>query len=169
MSVAAKTPQRADFKRAKRRASEVRKENFVREPPVRIYEIARNYHLRVVEADFASGKFVGVSGLLDLKESKIVLERSDSPARKRFTTAHELRHFLLHKKHLEKEPDLGILLRRPLGHADSDAREQEANCFAANLLVPNVLLVKYRDHSDDLLARLFGVSLEMIGYRLQTP
>ena len=88
--------------------------------------------------------------------------------------AHELGHIKLHASELEKNPDLGILYRRPLGEKDSDAKEQEANFFAASLLVPETMyeeiIKQYKDvlpeNKINLLSALFGVSQEVMGYRL---
>ena len=59
------------------------------------------------------------------------------------------------------------MYRKALGELNQDPKEKEANCFAANLLVPAELLEKYKDYNIDTIAKIFGVSQEVIGYRLQ--
>lgn len=158
----------ADFKKAKQEAKKVLDENYVTEPPVDVVEIAKNYGYSVVEAELPKN----VAGFVDPKGDVIYVNLFDSDQRKTFTVAHELGHIILHTQDLEENPDLGILFRRPLGGADPDPKEQEANCFAANLLVPqNLLEDKSRRYSglvnSKVLAALFGVSKEVIEYRLK--
>jgi Zn-dependent peptidase ImmA (M78 family) len=66
---------------------------------------------------------------------------SDTPARKRFTIAHELGHYFLHDRSevfLDKtsgKPRI-VANRDPLSKEGTDVREIEANLFAAELLMP---------------------------------
>lgn len=160
----------ADFNRVKNIADEVLKENYINKPPVPVFELAKNYGYEVVEVELPPN----IAGLVDIKKHIIFINKSDSDTRKAFTVAHELGHIKLHAPELEKNPDLGILYRRPLGEKDSDSKEQEANFFAASLLVPesmyDEIIKKYKDalpeNKIDLLSTLFGVSQEVMEYRL---
>ena len=100
----------------------------------------------------ASGWFVGIN-------------QYDSSERKRFTKAHEFAHYILHRSKLsDKKHEDFILLRSN----ENNPMEQEANEFAAELLMPKDKIkelidqgvVKYKD-----LAQRFGVSIMAIKYR----
>lgn len=156
-----------NYDNVSKKVEEVLKENFVIAPPVKIEDIASNYELIIVEADFGKDA-KNVAGFIDPEEKKIYVNKNDSDTRQAFTIAHELGHWLLHRDQLVKEPDkYAILYRIPLGKINGDPIEKEANFFAANLLVPRDLLKKYRDYDINTIARIFGVSSEVIGYRLK--
>jgi Zn-dependent peptidase ImmA (M78 family) len=94
-----------------------------------------------------------------------VINARDSRERQRFTVAHELAHFLLHKENARKRK-----AHRTEGHVydpfvylePSDRREEvEANRFAAALLMPPNLFkpaFERLDRDPRTIARLFGVS-----------
>lgn len=151
---------------AKKKAQEVLEANFVSEPPVRITDIAQNYGLQIKVVDLSG--YPGVAGFIDPQSRTIFVNKDDPPTRQAFTIAHELGHWLMHKKELESEPDkYAILYRKPLGEPNDDVVEKQANTFAASVLVPKNLLEKYKDVKDHTtIADIFGVSPEVIGYRL---
>lgn len=153
--------------KAKRQAAEILIENNISKPPIPIQEITENYGIKVIEIVLDHK----IAGFIDPEKKIIYINKSDSASRKAFTVAHELGHFNLHQEELKKDPKIGILYRRPLGKKDDDEFEQEANCFAANLLVPFEMLKQYRDEykklaTVEMLSSLFGVSAEVIRYRL---
>ena len=163
-----------NFILAKQCAEEVLKENFVNAPPVNVFAIVRNYGLDVAYMSFS--EYEDVAGFIDLEKRQIVVNDFDGPSRQKFTVAHELGHWIMHRQLLEKHPDQGVLLRLPLGRPDPDPREKEANSFAANLLVPDMFLTpniesgqRLKDFAggEKLLATVFGVSADVIGYRLR--
>lgn len=159
----------ANFDKAQKLAEEVLKENYITKPPIPVVELAKNYGFEVIEAELVPN----IAGFVNIKDHIIYVNKSDSDARKAFTIAHELGHIKLHASDLEKNPDLGILYRQPLGRKDDDEKEQEANFFAASLLVPESMykeiMKQYKDvlseNKTELLSTLFGVSQEVIGYR----
>jgi len=130
-------------------------------------EIAANYGITVLFADFGQ-EHKEVSGFYDGKSRAIYVNVDDNPRRQTFTIAHELCHFLLHGNLFRDHPeDYRVLLRYLIGAA-KEPLEQEANCFAANLLVPRSFLDKYyRIASVQELARLFIVFGDVIRFRLQ--
>ena len=105
--------------------------------------------------------------------TRVFVEQSDPPYRKRFSIAHELGHHFLHllsdgeivDSHSDmfrgKEPAIGYMSERRL-------REIEANWFAASLLMPEDLIkVEWEKNSSvPQLARICNVSREAMGYRL---
>jgi Zn-dependent peptidase ImmA (M78 family) len=149
------------------KVSQVLKENSVFEPPVLPKELAENYGHSVIFAEFPDHA-KDVMGFLDLDTSEIFVNSADPPNRQTFTIAHELGHALMHGEALKKHPDkYTVLYRKPLA-SEIDPIEQEANAFAANLLVPRNMLDKYHPLATvSELARLFIVSEEVIRYRLQ--
>jgi Zn-dependent peptidase ImmA (M78 family) len=159
-----------DYKKVLLEVDRVLKENFVASPPVRIEEIAKNYGLRIVESDFKD--LPGVAGFIDIQAQTMFVNKNDGDTRKAFTIAHELGHWILHKHALEQESEkneakYAILFRMPIGNNEVDPVEKEANCFAANILVPKMLLDKYKETDIPTIARIFGVSPEVIGYRMK--
>jgi Zn-dependent peptidase ImmA (M78 family) len=101
------------------------------------------------------------------------------PNRQRFTAAHELAHHQLHPDHLRAEVHVDkvfrVLHRDSLASLGVDAKEVEANAFAAELLMPQFLLRDLVDpdgldvDDDDrieALARKFRVSPSAMRYRL---
>lgn len=149
-------------------AEQVLAENFVNDPPVKITDLIRNYGLTVEVVDLQQyGQ--RVAGFIDPEKRVIYVNKNDSAARQAFTIAHELGHWLMHQSQLSTEPDkYAILYRKPLGVANPDPIEKQANAFAACLLVPRDMLERYRkDSSINELAAIFGVSTDVIGYRLK--
>lgn len=85
------------------------------------------------------------------------------PNRQRFTIAHEIGHYLLHRDVGPFED--GLLFRR---EAQFNPREREANEFAALLLMPEMETQNvYRQNGNILdVAKAFGVSRQAAQYRL---
>jgi hypothetical protein len=77
------------------------------------------------------------------------VNRHDSSRRQRFTIAHELSHFLLHKDQIGDGITDDVLYRSEI----SDAREAEANRLAAEILMPRALVSEWVDR-----ARALGVA-----------
>jgi hypothetical protein len=136
-------------------------------PPVPVESIAEDLlGLAIDEADLT------VSGLLIPAERQIWVsadEARDSPARRRFTIAHEIGHWVCQVSEGRGEP---IHCRiepaaRPEPPA-TDPREREANVFAAELLMPEPLV--RRAVADGAagpeLETLFGVSQPAMAWRL---
>lgn len=154
----------ANFNKAEQEARNVLKANFINEPPVIAEQVARNYGLNIQFFKFKP-EYFNVSGFIDSKGTLIV-NADESGARQNFTIAHELGHYLL--GHLNS-PEYGVLYRRPMGEIPVKPIEQEANCFAANLLVPEHMLKKYINQfpfaNNFQLGKIFGVSADVIGFR----
>lgn len=88
------------------------------------------------------------------------------PNRQRFTIAHELGHYFLHRDHGEFVDK--ALFRKEL---QSDRREFEANSFASRLLMPanDFRNVSARFNSNvDLIAQQFGVSAAAAKFRAES-
>lgn len=150
-----------DYLKAKAYSKVILEESFITEPPVNPAIIANNYGIKIISALFEEKD---AAGFLDFEEKAIYVLKTDPINRQIFTIAHELGHWFLHQ---DKQEEVPALYRRPLGKADTDPIEKEANAFAANLLVPTEFLNKYKDdYSISELAKIFNVSVDVIGYRL---
>lgn len=157
----------ADYKKAKEKAMELLQNYDIREPVVPVFDIARQEGLKIVGFE-SRDKLKDFSGFYDSRIKTIYINNEDSPNRQIFTVAHELGHYKL-------QHALGNLevLPRYANPVAKEPVEQEANFFAANLLVPENMLKetmkKYKLTSldTDLLSKLFGVSREVMTYRLQ--
>ncbi|MBU4017219.1 ImmA/IrrE family metallo-endopeptidase [Patescibacteria group bacterium] len=115
-----------------------------------------------------TGKFEdkNVSGVFNRKDQEIYVAEDEAPNRKAFTVAHELGHYFLHEN---KQTE--VFLREQILNLTEESREneQEANWFAASLLMPEKLIKKYYSISKDVdvLSTLFGVSPTAVYFRLK--
>lgn len=149
---------------ARRRARELVKIYSV--PPIPVVELAERSGVNVVFTDM--GKFAEeVAGLLDFTAKRMYVNKADRPQRQRFTVAHELGHWVLHREAFEKNPAAYPVLPRFQMVEKSNAFEQEANAFASELLVPKHLLDPVRTAPVSMLADVFDVSKTMMEFRLQ--
>lgn len=120
-------------------------QEYIDSVPVNIEAIIRSFD---IELDKNSNLPEGVLGEIS-KESdryKISIKKTDHYYRKRFTMAHELGHFVLHKDKIGNGIDDSSENYRPVRRIDNVAgelEEKEANNFAANILMPEDLVVQY--------------------------
>ena len=116
--------------------------------------------LHVSEADLD-----GVSGLLYPARRRIVVNAADPEARKRFTLAHELGHWICQ---CQDGPEVEVYCRAEDVTLDPTARavEREANIFAAELLMPEDDVRAAWTGDPDACAAHFGVSGEAMRWRL---
>ncbi len=158
-------------------ATEVLSELKIKSIPIQVEKIARKLGLDVVSRDLGSN----VSGVLYIQNGKgtIGFNPNESPVRRRFTIAHELGHFILHKINNDMFIDKKEfkLFRNEQSSTGEHRIEQEANAFAAALLMPKDLLIgeikKYKmdltDDEDDSISKLakkFEVSVLAMTYRI---
>lgn len=142
--------------------------NCLKEPPVNAKELALNAGLRVIFIDFSCiPNYQNVSGFIDSNSNTMYVNANEPEKRQNFTIAHELGHYIL--KHTEL-PDYNMLYRNAsLSGNNNSNLEKEANCFAANLLVPDSFLKniikRYPDITDSQLGNLFSVSDIVIRFR----
>jgi Zn-dependent peptidase ImmA (M78 family) len=114
----------------------------IKKPPVPVKEIALREGLQVKYHELEDH----VSGLLiDRRDTPIIAVNVHHHSnRQRFTIAHELAHFVLHRGDPTVFVDQYLVHLRtdPKGEDTVDPREVEANKFAASLLMPKALLTK---------------------------
>lgn len=121
------------------------------------------------------------SGFLAVEEKTIVVNLRHAPVRRRFTIAHEIGHYELHRKKNLSSPvfiDRTYFRKKiDIGSVAEHQMEMEANAFAAGLLMPHKLLDEYLDEHADidvgktvdikLLADEFEVSRRAMQFRLR--
>lgn len=103
---------------------------YQNEIPVKVGHIANDMGIIVKKATLAAG----ISGEIKLVDGNVVIRvnRHDVKARQRFTLAHEIGHFLLHRDKIGDGIVDDILYRSRL----SDELEAQANSLAADILMP---------------------------------
>ena len=134
---------------------------------------AQKLGLQVFNSEFRNH---GTSGVFKKGASggyEIHVDRSSPRRRARFTVAHELGHFVLHKDEVEAvvDSDVNMYRRRSAGREEDPAdrqREYQANMFAVEFLMPEEKVREAYRVTDDLtrLADVFDVSEEAMGYRV---
>jgi len=142
--------------------------------PIRLSAIANALGVKVIATTLPSG----ISGEIrpdpeNPGEFVIKVNKNDSARRQRFTVAHEIGHFLLHRDEIGDGITDDVLYRSSL----SDRREAQANRLAADLLMPQKLVDEWMDRARTLkvdnvigfLADKFNVSEAAMKIRLGIP
>lgn len=96
------------------------------------------------------------SGLLNIEEKHIILNKLDDSRRIRFTIAY-LYSILKSNLHLIDEDEYCILKRSCCYHLDKNIYRRKAYKNAANLLIPEQILEKYIGEEKSVLAKIFEV------------
>ena len=131
--------------------------------PERIPGLSRAAVVQLTETDRDSWSAVTIS---NNGRRLVVLNSGHSPARQTSSLTHELAHIILnHTTDRAVLSDEGFLFR---GSYDA-SQEEEANWLAGCLLVPRdgLLAVGRRNSDRGYLASRFGVSRDMIAWRLR--
>jgi Zn-dependent peptidase ImmA (M78 family) len=123
--------------------------------PIKLSSLARDLDVELLSATLG----VGISGEIRPSESDpekfvIRVNRHDASRRQRFTVAHEIAHYLLHRDQIGTGLKDDVLYRSKL----SDWREAEANRLAADILMPNQLVKEWLEN-----AKLLQVD-DIVGY-----
>ncbi|MFN7599017.1 MAG: ImmA/IrrE family metallo-endopeptidase [Cereibacter sp.] len=155
-------------------APEVRKDidGFLAEHPVKLGAIADRLGVKVLLSTLPRG----TSGQIGKENGNFVIRinRHEAKHRQRFTLAHELAHYLLHRERIEADGEWSenVLLRAPNQPIQI---EYEANRLASDLVIPSHLLAQATaDYTGPMtseviedLARRFGVSTAAMEIKLQ--
>jgi len=141
--------------------------------PVNVESVADKLGIKLVYEEMPDD----ISGFIDLSKDPSVcaINRRQHFNRQRFTIAHEIGHFRLHRNSEKLFVDKGFLYRDADSSSGEVELEREANAFAAELLMPKVLLSeKFYAYGDSFesdrhipeLARQFRVSEQAMLFRL---
>lgn len=150
--------------------SEILLNNDMYKIPVNIIKIANANDIKVYEGNL--DKKISGAIIYSANDDRfdILVNREDAKVRQRFTIAHELGHYFLHRELLKKdELHIDTILYREENKKDGDAkkREQEVDYFAGALLMNRTLLENIRnEHSIAELAEIFNVSVSAMTVRL---
>lgn len=149
----------------------------IKELPIPVERIVLERGLEIKPYDLGEN----VSGVLVINNGVGVIGYSpkEKRVRQRFTIAHELGHYELHRHESETGLFIDKQFKVEFRNQDSSTgeikREREANAFAAALLMPEKLLIKeiekyHLDLSDDdsynELAKHFDVSVSAMTFRI---
>ena len=111
-----------------------------------------------------------ISGYVDHENRDVVLNKNETPERRRFTLAHELGHIILNSNNRIQHRD--NILNNQLDIYSNDDKEVEANYFAGCILMPkNVFIREFNnikgniDYKIQKLASYFGVSKLAVSVR----
>ena len=140
------------------------------ENPVNIVSLAKQFGIKKV---VRSPMNKGISGKIEKREEGyvIITNEAEPKERRRFTIAHELVHFILHKEKIGDGFTENTLYRSGL----SSQYEVEANRLAADILMPLNKIEEYISNEGTEkatiagLAKVFNVSFSAIRVRLGIP
>src|SRR4051812_27441329 len=110
-------------------------DRYTQDAPVRVEAIARDLGLAVLGDDNMTSETAGMivkGGITSPSGYTIYIRAADNPRRKRFTLAHEVGHYVLHRDLIGDGLIDDAMYRSKLG----DPYERQANRFAADLLMP---------------------------------
>ncbi len=138
--------------------------------PVDVVKIANSNDIKVFEASLVSKISGAIRYKKETKKYEILVNKEDTKVRQRFTIAHEIGHYFLHKDFLKNEGvHIDAILYRANNENEEEAkkREKEVDYFAGALLMNKTLLEKLRnENSITELAEIFDVSVSAMTVRL---
>lgn len=167
----------AIFSQIDTRAENILRQTGMLRVPVDVELVAHRLSLQIEAVPLGEN----VSGLLVVEKGQGVIgyNVTHAPVRQRFTVAHEIGHFILHRNDnpsaLFIDTRYIVYRRDAKSSTGEDRREREANRFAAALLMPATLLyVELQNHPFDFgdeetlttLASKFQVSTQAMSIRL---
>ena len=148
-------------------------ERYLLEVPVRLGAMARELGLKVKLSTMKPG----VSGMIVKIEDEYIVKvnRHETRERQRYTLAHEISHFLLHRQTIDAS-SVGIVDNVLYRSGAPEKLEYEANRLAADIVMPNALITEtfeslgtlVSEEVVDHMARIFQVSKVAMEIRLTT-
>ena len=156
-------------------ASDLLERFRIHELPIPLNKIIKSFNVTIKPYELGEN----ISGLLviDSGVGTIGINPNDSKVRQRFTLAHELGHYILHKHETELfiDKEFTVLFRNQKSSTGEIKREQEANAFAASILMPKKFLVEEisrfnfdlnDENSIKKLSKTFEVSSAAMAFRI---
>ena len=152
-------------------------QRYMAQPPVNVVQIIRDLGIRFRSQPMRDGK----SGYIEHEDGQftITVNSSEGSQRQRFTAAHELAHYLLHRDLLVERGGLARHDDSLFGEFASNnpaqpfrpSHEVEANKLAAQIIMPKEAVSEnYVPDFDnvEVVSELFGVSEAAMAIRLRT-
>jgi len=149
-------------------------QDFLAAPPVKVGALAEALGLKVIRSPMSPK----ISGLIKPSDAapagfEIRVNKFEVAVRQRFTVAHELAHYLLHKDSIGAGVIDNVLYRSNL----TSGKETEANRLAAEIIMPAPAVSHELEAHGGMrtpeiaeqLARLFRVSTPAMKVRLGIP
>lgn len=148
--------------------------SFQHSAPVNVEGLIESFGVKLERKAALHPDIAGEIQRLDPNRFRIAANAKDHYYRRRFTMAHELGHFLMHRDLLGDGTDDDRAYRSVdagnfYNTSITPEHEMEANRFAANLLMPAHLVRRYyyeRTSDPVELSKLFQVSSEAMRHRL---
>jgi Zn-dependent peptidase ImmA (M78 family) len=112
--------------------------------PIKLSEIAKTIGVKVISTPLPSGISGEIRPDPEIAGGFVIrVNRNDSARRQRFTVAHEIGHFLLHRDQIGNGITDDVLYRSTM----SDWREAQANRIAADILMPQALVDEWLERA----------------------
>lgn len=131
--------------------------------PVKITKISKAFNINVYEVLMSEN----ISGAIIKEYDKYIIyvNAADGRNRRRFTIAHEISHFILHKEQIDDNLTDNAMYRSRL----SNVLERQANRLASEILMPAELVFNLLNKNKSIseMACLFEVSEEAMRIRLE--
>lgn len=150
--------------------SEILLNNDMYKVPVDVIKIANANDIKVYEGKL--NKKISGAIRYDKDEDRfaILVNKNNVKTRQRFTIAHELGHYFLHKEFLKSEEIHVDIMYRSAEKSDEEdkKREKEVDYFAGALLMNRTLLKRLYKENNSIqdLADIFNVSVSAMTVRL---
>ncbi len=135
--------------------------------PVDVIGIAKANDIKVYKGNLDKKISGAIRYNRSTNEFEILVNENDTRENQRFTIAHEIGHFFLHKDILENDDvHVDIMFRIP--NEEEKEREKEVDYFAGALLMNKTLLEKIYNENNTIteLSQLFDVSVSAMTVRL---
>lgn len=153
--------------------SEILMNNDMYKIPVDVIKIANSNDIKVYEGDLDKKISGAIRYKKDENEFEILVNKNDMKSRQRFTVAHELGHYFLHRDFLKDEEIHIDIMYRSINNdkvnlEEIKRREKEVDYFAGALLMNRTLLEKMHKENSSIkeLAEIFDVSISAMTVRL---
>ena len=134
--------------------------------PIDLNRIAGHFGLKIKQGKFQDPE---IEGALDRSIGTVFLSEEDTFEEKNFTLAHEIGHYKLHEE-LERDIFTMHQLNDLLERQGKDQREDQADQFAASLMMPKELVMLLWDATSkdiESVAKIFGVPTVVANFRLK--
>jgi len=158
-----------DKQNLKLKVKEMLEKNNITSPKVDVFSIAKRegFDISYLNLDYEEN----LAGVFAPKAKNIFLNEKHVKEKQKFTISHMLGHCILKHDFIEEE---NLCYDHKIDCTHNPIKEQEANYFAVNLLVPDSILKiylspydKYREKDVKFFASFFQVSPEVMRAQLK--